>query len=54
MKSDIKKMALVTAITSTKKDSLNFWSLKLSSVYHKKAENAIGKIYGVLSGFENL
>lgn len=35
MKSDIKKMALVTAITSTKMDSLNCETLKLSSVYHK-------------------
>lgn len=35
MKSDKKKMALVTAITSTKTDSLNFESLKLSLVYHK-------------------
>ncbi len=54
MKSDIKKMALVIAVTSTKMDSLNFSKLKLSSVYHKKSQIAIGKIYGVLSGFENL
>lgn len=49
-----KKMALVTAITSAKMDSLNFETLKLSLVYHKNQYIAIGKIYGVLSGFEIL
>lgn len=36
MKCDIKKMALVTAITSTKKDSLNFSSLSYPQYITKK------------------
>lgn len=43
------KMTFVIAVTNAKKDSLKFWTLKLSSVYHKKLQIAIGKIYGVLS-----
>lgn len=36
MKCDIKKMALVTAITSTKKDSLNFEALSYPQYITKK------------------